>query len=126
MGVGAVIGFLFGGWTELLTAILVVQGVDIVTGVLVGGMKKEINSKKMSAGVNKKIGGWLGLILAHVADKVLFDGQSIAVTGLAFTLIGGEGLSVIENLGVLGVPIPDFISGRFEQIQDQGKIGEFE
>lgn len=117
-GLGA--GFLFGGWSELLTALLIMQGLDIITGLLVGGKDKNISSDVMNAGVKKKVGTWIAIILAHVIDVVLFDGQPVAQTGIIFVLIGNEGLSLVENLGKLGVYLPESVTKYLIQIRSHG------
>ena len=122
---GITVGFLFGGWTELLTAVLVLHVLDMITGVMVAGKFNEIGSREMNKGVKKKAGNWITLILAHVIDVVLFDRQPIAVTGMSFVLIANEGLSIVENLGNLGVYIPDFITKYLKQIRDGGDTSEY-
>ena len=122
--VGMIVSFLLGGWTDLLTYLLLFQGLDILSGLLVGGKRKELSSARMFGGIKKKLGGWIALVLAHVIDEVLFEGQSIVVTSLSIVLIGNEGLSITENLGNLGVPIPKFITKYLEQIRVQGDIAE--
>lgn len=126
---GVLAGFLFGGWHYLLTALLLMQGLDIISGLLVGGKDKNISSSVMNAGVKKKIGTWVAIIMAHVIDIVLFEGQPVAQTGIIFVLLGNEGLSLVENLGKLGVPIPDFITKYLIQIRSHGdkeevKVGD--
>lgn len=115
---GLSIGLLFGEWTYLLTALLLLNGVDILAGLLAAGRRQDVNSSKMLAGVKKKIGSWLSLVLANVIDTILFNGQPVALTGLAFVLIANEGLSIVENIGILGVPLPDFITEYLEQIRN--------
>lgn len=122
---GITAGFLFGGWTELLTAVLVLHVLDLITGIMVAGKFNKIGSKEMNMGIKKKAGNWITLILAHVIDVVLFDRQPIAVTGMSFVLIANEGLSIVENLGNLGVYIPDFIKKYLKQIKDGGDTSEF-
>ena len=122
---GITVGFLFGGWTELLTAVLILHVLDMITGVMVAGKFNEIGSEKMNNGIKKKAGNWITLILAHVIDVVLFDRQPIAVTGMSFVLIANEGLSIVENLGNLGVYIPDFITKYLKQIRDGGDTSEY-
>lgn len=122
---GMTVGFLFGGWTELLTAVLLLHVLDMISGLMVAGKNYNIDSKTMNKGVKKKAGNWIALVLANVIDVVLFDRQPIAVTGLAFVLIANEGLSIVENLGNLGVYIPDFISRYLKQIREGGDTSEF-
>lgn len=123
--IGAIVGFLLGGWTELLTALLVLHLLDIITGLMVGRKRREINSSRMNAGIKKKVGSWMALILANVIDGVLFDGQAIALTGMVFVLIANEGISITENLGNLGIKLPKFITEYLEQIRGQGDRVEF-
>lgn len=122
--IGLTLGFLFGGWTQLLTALLVLHLLDILSGLLVGRKNKAISSARMSAGIKKKLGGWIALILANVIDGVLFEGQPVTVTALAMVFISNEGLSITENLGKLGVPLPKFIAEYLEQIRAQGDTTE--
>lgn len=114
---GLMAGFLFGGWTHLLTAFLMLQGLDILTGLLIGTKNKDVSSSRMHEGIKKKVGSWIALILANVIDMVIFDGQSVAITGLAFVMISNEGLSLVENLGILGIAMPDFITQYLEQVR---------
>lgn len=118
LGAGVFAGFLFGGWNELLTALLVMQALDIITGLLVGGKDKDISSSVMNAGIKKKVGTWAAIIMANTIDIVLFDSQPVAQTGIIFVLIGNEGLSLVENLGKLGVPMPDMITKYLIQIRN--------
>lgn len=122
---GVTVGFLFGEWTELLTAVLVLHVLDMITGIMAAGKLNDISSIKMNKGIKKKVGNWIALILANVIDVVLFDKQPIAVTGLAFVLIANEGLSIVENLGNLGVMLPDFITRYLKQIRNGGDTSEF-
>ena len=123
---GVTVGFLFGGWTELLTAVLVLHVLDMITGIMVAGKLHDISSIKLNKGIKKKVGNWIALILAHVIDMVLFDGQPITVTGMAFVLVANEGLSIVENLGNLGVMLPEFITRYLKQIRDGGDTAEFQ
>lgn len=122
---GMTVGFLFGGWTELLTAVLVLHVLDMITGIMAAGKRNEIDSIVMNKGVKKKTGNWIALILANTIDIVLFDKQPIAVTGMAFVLIANEGLSIVENLGNIGVYIPNAIKKYLKQIRDGGDAAEF-
>ncbi|WP_029276319.1 phage holin family protein [Carnobacterium jeotgali] len=70
--------------------------------------------------LRKKIGTWIAIILAHVIDIVLFDKQPVAQMGIIFVLLGNEGLSLVENLGKLGVPIPEMITKYLIQIRSHG------
>jgi toxin secretion/phage lysis holin len=125
IAIGAVVGFMFGEWTPLLMWILVLQGLDIITGLLVGGHDHDISSHKMREGIKKKVGTWIALVLAHVIDDVLFGGgaQAVVLTATAFTMLAQEGLSITENLGKLGILVP-VVSKYLIQIKEHGENAE--
>lgn len=124
MALGLSVGFLFGGWTELLTTLLVIQVLDICTGLLVGFRDKAVSSKRMRDGFSTKIGYWIMVILAHLIDSVLLDGQMVAQTTVVFGFIAVESLSITENLGILGVNIPPFILKYLQQVRDANDVKE--
>lgn len=122
--IGIIIGFLFGGWNDILTALLVAQFLDICTGVMVGAKFKKLSSKRMKEGLYRKIGIWFLIVFAHMIDMVFFDYQMIALTGVALSFIATEGLSLMENLSNLGVNVPGFIKKYLEQVRDNQDIKE--
>ena len=122
--IGLGVGWLFGGWTETLTALLVLQGLDLITGVLAGTKNKELSSFRMREGLITKVGYWLAIVLANVVDGVLFDGQMIVQTAVIFPFLAVEGLSVIENLGIMGVAIHKQVTQYLEQVRNKGDISE--
>lgn len=121
---GLAIGFLFGGWSQLLTTLLVIQVLDIFTGLLVGFRNKNISSLRMREGFTTKVGYWILLILAHLIDQVLLQGQMVTQTAVLFGFIAVESLSITENLGMLGVIVPQFITKYLEQVRGKGDIYE--
>lgn len=122
---GLTIGFLFGGWNQFLTALLVIQALDVITGLLAAGKDKNISSHLFGIGIKKKVGSWIALILAHVIDMVLFEGQGVAITGVTFAFISGEGISLVENLGNMGVNLPPYITNYLVQIRSKSDNAEY-
>ena len=118
---GGLAGFLFGGWSELLTALLMIQALDIITGFLVGVKDKGVSSKEMRAGLIRKMGVWILVIFAHTVDTVLLDGQLVAQTGVLFAFIANEGLSLVENLGNIGVIVPESVTKYLAQVKSRGE-----
>lgn len=118
---GSLAGFLFGGWSELLTALLVIQALDIITGFLVGVKNEGVSSKEMRAGLIRKVGVWILVIFAHTIDTVLLDGQLVAQTGVLFAFIANEGLSLVENLGNIGVIVPESVTKYLAQVKNKGE-----
>ncbi|MBB6638230.1 phage holin family protein [Cohnella thailandensis] len=103
---GSIIGFGFGTWTESLSFLLVLMAVDYVSGVAA--------SLRDGKGLSSEVGFWglakkglmlLIVIVAHRIDLVL--GADVAMGGAVYFYIVNELLSVMENYGRLGLPMPD-------------------
>lgn len=116
---GGLAGFIFGGWHELMGVLLVIQGLDVLTGFLVGIKNKDVSSKEMRAGIFKKVGVWIAIIFAHMIDIMLFEGNMVAQMSILFAFIGQEGLSLTENLGNLGVIVPEDFAEYLAQVKSK-------
>lgn len=117
-------GYLIGDWIPLMATLLVFQGVDIFTGILNGIDNKNITSKVLYRGFMKKVGQWLLIIVAHHIDVMAFGGNPAVVTAALGFLIGSEGLSITENLGKMGIAIPEQITQYLKQVKDSDKDKE--
>lgn len=106
---GAIIAlatYLFGSLDNLLLALIAMIGLDFATGIIKAVVLKEVNSKKMFAGGAQKVGVFLIVAVANLIDGVLaLDGVLRAITISYF--IANEGISMIENWALMGLPIPD-------------------
>lgn len=127
--VGAATGAL-GGWDTALQTLLCLMVMDYVTGVVVAGVfkrsdkseKGRLDSRAAFRGACKK-GAELALVLLAVRlDALTGVGQYVRMAVLMF-FIGNEGLSVLENLGLMGVPYPRFLREALEALRDRGDGG---
>ena len=118
---GGLAGFIFGGWHELMGVLLVIQGLDILTGFLVGVKNKGVSSKEMRAGIFRKVGVWILVVFAHMIDLTLFSGNMIAQMSVLFAFVAQEGLSLTENLGNLGVIVPQEITQYLAQVKTKSE-----
>ncbi|PWK16049.1 phage holin family protein [Tumebacillus permanentifrigoris] len=105
---GGVVGYLFGGWYFLLSALLALVVIDYATGMLAAGKEGNLNSKVGTRGIPKKITMLLLVAVAHLIDGVLGTGNSMR-DAAAYFYIANELLSIIENAGRLGAPVPDVL-----------------
>ena len=121
---GGLAGFIFGGWHELMGVLLVIQGLDIITGILVGVKNKEVSSKEMRLGLIRKAGVWILVIFAHMIDITLLRGGMVAQMSILFAFIGQEGLSLTENLGNLGIIVPESVSQYLAQVKNKGELAD--
>ncbi|MDB4866768.1 MAG: holin [Cohnella sp.] len=117
---GSVLAFSFGVWPESLTLLVVLMGIDYITGVTAairGG--SGLNSQTGFWGLAKKGLSLLVILLTHRVD--VFLGMDMVMGGaIAFYLVN-ELLSVIENCGRLGIPLPDSLSRIVEILRDRAK-----
>lgn len=122
--VGSAVAKSLGGWDNALQTLIIFMAIDYITGVLVAAVWKRSN--KSESGALESRAGFKGLIrkstillvvwVSVQLDLVLtMDGFSRTAVVLFFC--GNEGLSIIENLGIMGVPLPDFIKDKLEQLK---------
>ncbi|NTZ20947.1 holin [Paenibacillus sp. JMULE4] len=123
-GVVAFIGLIasqyLGGWDTALKVLVFLMIADYISGLLGAVKTKTVNSEIMFWGGIRK-----GVVLGVIALAVLLDeliGGEVPVfrTIALYFYSGREGLSVVENLGVLGVPLPPALTKFLEQLQQKG------
>lgn len=117
-GLGICINYLWGGLDTMLTALIAIMVLDFLAGVLCGGKAKKLDSGVAYTGITRK----KMMILIMVAVAVVFDTiagtNGIARSATIFFYISMEFLSVTENAGKLGFPIPDKLKDMFDQLKD--------
>ncbi|MBJ6364132.1 holin family protein [Paenibacillus sp. GCM10012307] len=119
-GIGAVIGFAFGGWSEALTFLLIAMAVDIISGVTASLKEgRGINSAVASVGLAKKGLMLLVIILAHRID-VLMELNAVVITAAAYFYIANELVSITENIGRAGLTLPGKLTDIIEVLKRKG------
>ncbi len=113
--------FLFGGIDVLLISLFLVIVLDYMTGVLKAIYEKNLNSKVGLNGIIKKCGYLSIVILSVQADKLLWD-QSMAIrTIVLYSFIANESLSILENWGRMGLPLPKKLTGIFSSLKEENR-----
>ncbi|CDV96342.1 Toxin secretion/phage lysis holin [Desulfitobacterium hafniense] len=118
---GTIVSAWLGGWDIALNVLVVLMIIDYATGLLGAVRERRVNSEVMFWGGIRKI-----TILAVVAIAVLFDSmmgnaEPILRTLAIYFYAAREGISVTENLGIIGVPLPPVIVRVLEQLQAKGE-----
>lgn len=126
---GAIAGAM-GGLDTLLIVLCYMMAIDYVTGWLCGAMGK---SPKTEGGKLDSKTGWNGLLkkavilivvfMAAQLDRIMPDGTQIFRDAMAMFYIANEGLSITENLVIIGVPFPAFIKKALEQMKQKNDEG---
>lgn len=117
---GAGVTFLFGAFTPLMGVLFVMIALDILTGITKGFYNKALRSRNMSQGMIRKAMIFVVIIIANMIDIAMFGSLPVAKTAVISYYIGMEGLSVLENLGQMNVPLPTFIKKYLMVLKDKG------
>lgn len=97
--------FFFGGFDKVLQALIIFIVIDYVTGIANAILKKEVSSYKGLEGIARKVFLLILVGIANVIDNL--TGQPYLRTAVCYMLISNEGISILENMGKIGVPIPE-------------------
>lgn len=127
--VGTLIANALGGWDAAMKLLVAMMAVDYITGWLVAAIWHR--SPKSASGALDSNAGFKGLckkgaILLVVWIGTMLDstyGGAYIRTAVILFFIGNEGLSVLENLGLIGIPYPKFLNKMLEALQEQGDKG---
>ena len=112
--------YLFGGIDVALTCLIVAIVLDYVSGMIKAYNKKQLSSKIGFSGILKKIGILILVMLSVLVDRVTGNTGAIR-TLVIYYFVANEGLSVLENLGESGIPIPNAIKKALKVLKDQSK-----
>lgn len=122
--VGAGIAWLFGGWDASMITLIVFMAIDYITGLVVAGVFKK--SEKSENGGLESRAGWKGLcrkgvtlLIVFVAVRLdlLIGGTTYLRDGVCIAFIVNEVISITENAGLMGVPIPAVITNAISVLK---------
>lgn len=117
---GAVTSYAFGGWSALLGILLTFVVLDYISGVLAAAKEGKLNSNIGIWGIPRKVSIFVVVALAHLVDTALGDAHLFRDAAIFFYL-ANEVLSITENLGRLGAPIPPIIRQAVEVLRGKGE-----
>jgi len=118
---GMVVAFL-GGADNMLVAMMAFIILDWITGMMSAIGTGTISSKVGHRGVLKKLAYFLLVGFAHIVDVYVVQDSDYKFRSIAIVLIlANEGISILENLAELGVPIPKKLLGLFESMKNRNK-----
>lgn len=118
---GAAVSYLYGGWSDLLGILLAFVIVDYMTGFLASATEGKLSSAIGCRGIAKKACIFVVVAIAHLVDTSMGSSHLFRDATIFFYL-ANELLSMLENMGRLGVPIPPVISEAVAVLQ--GKSGK--
>ena len=125
--IGAAISNLFGGWDAALTTLIIFMAIDYVSGVIVAGVFHK-SSKSDTGGLNSHI-GWQGicrkgitLAIVLIACRLdLLIGTSYIKDAVIIAFCANELISIVENAGLMGLPIPNVIIKAIDVLKEKSE-----
>ena len=115
-GVATFFTYVFGSWDLALQVLIVFMILDYGTGVLYAFLNNQLNSEVGFKGLVKKMMILVVLIIGVMVDRILGTGNWVFRTLVAYFYIANEGISLLENVGNIGIPIPNKLRNALEQL----------
>lgn len=123
--VGGFVAMAFGGWSDALITLIVFMALDYVTGLIVAGIFKK--SKKSENGALESRAGFKGLCRKGVALMIVLVAVRLDIImhttyikdAVIIAFIANESISIIENAGLMGVPIPGVIAKAIDVLKKE-------
>lgn len=109
--------YYLGGWDVALQILTLIVILDYVTGVCKAIYSKQLNSEVGLKGIVKKLGYFIVVAVAVILDRVMGDTGAIRTLVIYF-FVANEGLSIIENWGGMGLPLPQRLTDLLEQLKN--------
>lgn len=124
--IGSAIAGFFGGWDTGLVTLLIFMAIDYISGLIVAGVFKV--SPKTPTGTLESRAGWKGLcrkgmtllvvLVAYRLDLVI--GTNYIRDAVVIAFIANETISLVENAGLMGLPVPQVIKNAIEVLKQKG------
>lgn len=124
--IGSAIASAFGGWTTGLTTLVIFMAIDYITGLIVAGVFHK--STKTETGTLESRAGFKGLcrkgamllvvLVAHRLDLAV--GTAYIKDAVIIAFMANEAISIIENAGLMGVPMNDTLKNAIDVLQKKG------
>lgn len=117
---GYLLIYLLGGWDIAIQCLVIAIALDYVSGITRAFVTKTLSSRIGFQGLLKKIGLLLIVMLGTLIDRVTGNTGAIR-TLVIYYFVANEGLSILENLGQAGVPIPPAIKKALKVLRKESK-----
>ena len=119
---GTYIVYAFGGVDLILRVLLFFIVLDYMTGLMKAFKNKELSSSIGWNGLMKKIGTLIAVIVAHQMDKIDPTGSQLFRNTVVTFFIANEGVSLVENLAIIGVPVPSILKRALKAWKEETEV----
>lgn len=117
--VGGWLGYFLGGCDGLLYALIAFVVIDYLTGVMCAIIDKTLSSNVGFKGIFRKVLIFVMVGIGHVIDTQLIGSGDALRTAVIFFYISNEGVSLLENAGHIGLPIPEKLKEVLAQLHNR-------
>ncbi|MBI6873373.1 phage holin family protein [Clostridium aciditolerans] len=117
---GGLLGWFLGGFDGFLYALVALMVADYITGVMCAIVEKKLSSEIGFKGIFKKVLIFILVGVGHLIDTNLIGDGSVLRTAIIFFYCSNEGVSMLENAGRLGLPIPEKLKDILVQLHNKG------
>jgi len=125
--IGGAITSALGGWDALLKALVIFIFIDYVTGLTVAGVfhaskKSEtgaLESRASMKGLFRKMGILLAVWMSVQLDQVI--GTDFVRNTVIISFLASEGISIVENLGLMGLPMPAILVNALDVLRKKAE-----
>lgn len=115
---GGLAAYLWGAWDAMIQVLVAAVAIDYVTGVVNAALKGELSSAVGFKGLMKKVAIFLLVALGALVDKAAPAANGAVRAAVIVFYVANEGLSILENIGALGVPLPRVLKGWLEKLKE--------
>ena len=122
--VGGGIGWFFGELDGFFYALLAFVVIDYLTGVMCAIADRSLSSEVGFRGIFRKVLIFVMVGAGHILDAQVIGSGDALRTAVIFFYISNEGVSLLENAGHLGLPIPEKLKDILEQLHDRAEDGK--
>lgn len=113
------LAYLMGGWDMGIQTLIIMVAVDYITGIMKALVQKNLNSYIGWKGLMKKCGIFITVIVSVQMEHITNQPDTIHNL-VAFAFVANEGISILENLVEIGVPVPDIMIKFLKKMKDDG------
>ena len=117
--IGGTIGYFLGGLDGFLYALIAFVVIDYLTGIMVAILERKLSSEVGFRGIFKKVLIFSLVAVAHIIDSQLIQTGSAIRTAVIFFYLSNEGISIIENTAIIGLPIPEKLKTVLKQLNKE-------
>lgn len=110
-----------GWWDGLLSALILFMVLEYLTQILVAIMNKQKSSEIGFCGIAKKVSIFFLVAMGNVIDILIIQNGSMVRTIVILFYLSHEGITILENVAILGLPIPQKLKDILEQLKDGKK-----